>query len=61
MELRTFSRMLLMIATVFQLSVRRKIASDEPRLRPGTAKLIGALSLMLWISTGLLSKMMEFV
>jgi hypothetical protein len=46
---------LLMIATVFQLLVRRKIASEPP------AKWIGAVSLFLWISTGLLSKMMEFV
>jgi len=53
--------LLLTIATVFQLSVRRKIVAESPRLRPSTAKLIGGISLFLWISTGLLSKMMEFV
>jgi hypothetical protein len=46
---------LLAVATVFQLSVRRRIAAEQP------AKLIGAISLVLWIATGLLSKMMEFV
>jgi hypothetical protein len=49
--------LLLMIAAIFQLSVHRPIASREI----GKAKLIGATSLMLWISIGLLSKMMEFV
>ncbi len=49
--------LLLIVATVFQLSVRRAIASPEL----DKAKLIGATSLVLWISTGLLSKMMEFV
>jgi hypothetical protein len=53
--------LLLVIATVFQLSVRRQITSESLSLRPSTAKLIGAVSLTLWISTGLLSKMMEFV
>jgi hypothetical protein len=52
---------LLMIATIFQLSVRRSIVSEHPLLLPARAKLIGATSLLLWISTGLLSKMMEFV
>jgi hypothetical protein len=52
---------LLIVASVFQLSVRRKITSNNPRLSPGAAKLIGGVSLILWISTGLLSKMMEFV
>lgn len=47
--------LLLMIATVFQLSVRRTIAYGGP------TKVIGAISLVLWISTALLSKMMEFV
>lgn len=50
--------LLLIVATVFQLSVRSKIALP---LRPATAKLIGAASLVLWVTTGLLSKMMEFV
>lgn len=51
--------LLLIVATAFQLSVRRKITSE--RLLPATAKVLGAVSLILWISTGLLSKMMEFV
>ena len=46
---------LLLIAAVFQLSVRRQIASGGP------AKIVGAISLILWISTALLAKMMEFV
>ena len=49
--------LLLILATVFQLSVRGPIASREI----GRAKLIGATSLVLWISIGILSKMMEFV
>ena len=53
--------LLLIVATVFQLSVRRKIASEAPSLEPPKAKLIGAISLILWVSTGLLSKMMELV
>jgi hypothetical protein len=47
--------LLLMIAIVFQLSVRRKINSGEP------AKMIGAISLILWVSTALFAKMMEYV
>jgi hypothetical protein len=47
--------LVLIIATGFQWSVRKRITSAQP------CKLIGALSLILWISTGLLSKMMEFV
>ena len=53
--------LLLAIAIGFQWSVRGKIASAGQTLRPATAKLIGGTSLVLWISTGLLSKMMEFV
>jgi hypothetical protein len=49
--------LLLILATVFQLSVRRPIASREI----GRAKLIGGTSLVLWIGIGILSKMMEFV
>ena len=49
--------LLLILATVFQLSVRGPIASREI----GRAKLIGGTSLVLWISIGILSKMMEFV
>lgn len=52
--------LLLIIATVFQLSVRRKIASTDLPLQPATAKLIGAVSLVLWISLALSAKMMEF-
>lgn len=47
---------LLAIATIFQLSVRREIRAFTTRARP-----IGAVSLFLWISIGLLSKAMEFV
>jgi hypothetical protein len=50
--------LLLMIATIFQLSVRHKISSQL--LLPASAKLIGAVSLVLWVSTALLAKMMEF-
>jgi hypothetical protein len=46
---------LLLIAAVFQLSVRRQITSGRP------AEIVGATSLILWISTALLAKMMEFV
>src|SRR6202789_2805466 len=45
--------LLLIFATVFQLSVRRKIPSMELPLQPATAKLIGAVSLVLWISLAL--------
>jgi hypothetical protein len=47
--------LLLIVATIFQWSVRRRVTAEQP------AKLIGAVSLFLWIGTGLLSKMMEFV
>lgn len=47
--------LLLIVATVFQLSVRRKIISEQP------PKLIGAVSLALWIATALSSKMMEYL
>ncbi len=55
-----FKMLFLLIATVFQLSVRRKIVSADLSLHPATAKLIGAVSLVLWISIALSSKMMEF-
>jgi hypothetical protein len=48
--------LLLAGATIFQLSVRGAIQSETSWGRP-----IGAVSLVLWISIGLLSKMMEFV
>jgi hypothetical protein len=47
--------LLLIVATTFQWSVRARVASEPPE------KWIGAVSLFLWIGTGLLSKMMEFV
>lgn len=51
-------KMLLLVgATIFQLSVRRLILSEETSRH----KLIGAASLALWVSIGLLSKAMEFV
>jgi hypothetical protein len=56
-----FKMLLLIVATVFQLSVHREITSDNSLLHPVTAKLIGAASLILWISTALSAKMMEFV
>jgi hypothetical protein len=48
--------LLLAGATIFQVSVRRRIQSVTLRAKP-----IGAVSLVLWISIGLLSKIMEFV
>jgi hypothetical protein len=47
--------LLLILATVFQASVQRRITAEPP------AKLIGATSLILWIGTALSAKMMEFV
>jgi hypothetical protein len=47
--------LLLITAIVLQLSVRRKINSGEP------AKMIGAISLILWVSIALSGKMMEYV
>jgi hypothetical protein len=55
-----FKMPILAVATVFQLSVRHRIAVEEPALNPVGARLIGAISLVLWITTGLLSKMMEY-
>jgi len=53
--------LMLAAASIFQWSVRGKITSEELSGHPGTAKLIGAISLVLWISIALSSKMMEFV
>jgi hypothetical protein len=50
-----FKMLLLIVATAVQWSVRRKIAAEQP------AKLMGAVSLFLWISMALSAKMMEFV
>jgi hypothetical protein len=47
--------LLLILATSFQWSVRRRVAVEPP------AKWIGAVSLVLWIGTALSAKMMEFV
>ncbi len=55
-------KMLLLIgATIFQLSVRRRIVSEDPARFPTRPRLVGAVSLILWVSVGLLSKAMEFV
>jgi hypothetical protein len=54
-------KMLLLIpATIFQLSVRGKITSADLSLNPAQARLIGAVSLVLWIGIALSAKMMEF-
>lgn len=47
--------LLLITAIVFQLSVRRKVNSGQP------AKMIGAISLILWVSIALSGKIMEYV
>jgi hypothetical protein len=47
--------LLLILATILQLAVKRRVSSGKP------AKMVGALSLILWISTALSAKMMEFV
>jgi Family of unknown function (DUF6644) len=52
---------LLILAIAFQSSVHGKITTEDPALRPAAAKLIGALSLLLWISIALSGKIMEFV
>lgn len=46
--------LLLMVAIVFQLAVRRRVASEQP------SKLVGAVSLVLWICVALSGKAMEF-
>jgi len=46
--------LLLLVAIVFQLAVRRNIASEHP------SKLVGAVSLVLWIGVALSGKTMEF-
>lgn len=53
--------LLLILATVYQLSVHRKILSSTPSLSAGAAKRIGAMSLLLWISIAFSAKMMELV
>ncbi len=49
-----FKMLLLIVATVFQLSVRRRVTAEQP------SKLIGAVSLLLWIGMALSAKAMEF-
>jgi hypothetical protein len=56
-----FKMLLLILATIFQLLVRRTITSQSPSITPARAKLIGLVSLVLWISTALSAKMMELV
>jgi hypothetical protein len=53
-----FKMALLAVAIAFQWSVHPKIMSENA-LRPLPAKLIGSVSLLLWISTALSAKIME--
>jgi hypothetical protein len=50
---------LLTVAIAFQWSVHRKVMSEDAAPRPIPAKLIGGVSLLLWISTALSAKIME--
>jgi hypothetical protein len=54
-----FKMALLTVAIAFQWSVHRKVMSENAAWRPIPAKLIGSLSLLLWISTALSAKIME--
>jgi Family of unknown function (DUF6644) len=49
-----FKMLLLIVAAIFQLSVRRRVTEEQP------SKLIGAVSLLLWFGTALSAKAMEF-
>jgi hypothetical protein len=51
---------LLTVAVVFQSLVHRKIMSANAS-PPLPAKLIGGVSLLLWISTALSAKIMEYL
>jgi hypothetical protein len=53
-----FKMALLAVAIAFQWSVHPKVMSENA-LRPFPAKLIASVSLLLWISTALSSKIME--
>jgi hypothetical protein len=53
-----FKMALLMMALAFQWRVHRRVLSENA-LRPLPAKLIGGVSLLLWISTALSAKIME--
>ena len=55
-----FKMALLTVAVVFQSLVHRKILSENALL-PLPAKLIGSVSLLLWISTAFSAKIMECV
>ena len=55
-----FKMALLTLAIAFQWRVHRKVMSECAPLRPLPAKLIGGFSLLLWISTALSAKIMEF-
>jgi hypothetical protein len=55
-----FKMALLTVAVVFQCLVHPKIMSEKAPL-PLSAKLIGTVSLLLWISTALSAKIMEYV
>jgi|SRR5580698_900903 hypothetical protein len=54
-----FKMALLAVAIAFQWSVHRKVMSETSAFRPRPAKLIGGVSLLLWISTALSAKIME--
>jgi hypothetical protein len=54
-----FKMALLAVAMAFQWPVHRKIMSENAALGPLPAKLIGGVSLLLWISTALSAKIME--
>jgi hypothetical protein len=56
-----FKMLMLIIAIVFQFSVRRRISVPAPVLRPVAARLIGGVSLLLWISTAFSAKLMELI
>src|ERR1700689_5454033 len=54
-----FKMALLAVASAFQWSVHPKVMSENA-WRPLPAKFIGGVSLLLWISTALSAKIMEF-
>jgi hypothetical protein len=54
-----FKMGLLTLALAFQWRVHPKVMSEAAPVRPLSAKLIGGVSLLLWISTALSAKIME--
>jgi hypothetical protein len=54
-----FKMALLAVAIVFQWSVHRRVTSEASAFVPLPAKLIGSVSLLLWISTAISAKIME--